>query len=174
MNETQALPGDANLDGRVDATDLNRVGLNWRGTGKTWTQGDFTGDGNVDAADLNVLALNWRRGVAAPAVADGLPARRVPRAPLAHGYGVAIDAVMAVADDIAQESDLKLLPASLTTAEDAASEIVNAVSVNDTSFVRRHRHRLVQGPANWQVATDDAREPHAEFASLVDSLLANS
>ncbi len=86
------IPGDANLDGRVDAADLNILGLNWRGTDKTWAEGDFTRDGNVDAADLNELALNWRSGVAAQALAAkgapenvGLP--RVPRAPLAVADG---------------------------------------------------------------------------------------
>jgi hypothetical protein len=35
--------GDANLDGRVDATDLNAVGLSWRADDVTsWGQGDFT------------------------------------------------------------------------------------------------------------------------------------
>jgi hypothetical protein len=62
-------PGDANLDGRVDAADLNVVALNWRGNNKTWTQGDFTGDGIVDAADLNELALNWQSGVEGQALA---------------------------------------------------------------------------------------------------------
>ena len=62
------IPGDANRDDRVDAADLNIIGLNWRGTEKTWVKGDFTGDGLVDAADLNVLALNWRYGVETPEV----------------------------------------------------------------------------------------------------------
>jgi hypothetical protein len=73
------IRGDANLDYRVDAADLNAVAIQWRDTGTSWASGDFTGDGNTDTADLNVLALNWRKGaVAAAAVAD-----RIPRAPLA-------------------------------------------------------------------------------------------
>ena len=56
--------GDTNLDGRVNATDLNSLALNWRATDATsWGQGDFNGDGNVNATDLNELALNWRSGV---------------------------------------------------------------------------------------------------------------
>ncbi len=82
------LPGDANLDGRVDAQDLNIIALNWRGTEKTWAEGDFTRDGNVDAADLNALALNWQSGVTAQALAakrtgEDLGLARLPRAPLA-------------------------------------------------------------------------------------------
>ena len=61
------IPGDANEDGRVDAADLNILGLNWQGSGKTRAEGDFTGDGFVNAADLNVLGLNWQTGVAAAA-----------------------------------------------------------------------------------------------------------
>jgi hypothetical protein len=54
--------GDANLDGVVNATDLNALALNWQQPSALWTGGDFTGDGFVDSADLNVLAVNWRNG----------------------------------------------------------------------------------------------------------------
>ena len=67
------LRGDANLDGSVDAADLNALALNWRGSGAAWSEGDFTGEGNVDATDLNSLALNWRSSVrlaAAPSVPE--------------------------------------------------------------------------------------------------------
>ena len=60
----QFLPGDANNDGRVDAVDLNIIGLNWQQSNKVRSEGDLTGDGIVDAADLNLLGLNWQNGVA--------------------------------------------------------------------------------------------------------------
>ncbi len=66
--------GDANVDGRVDAADLNAVGLNWRGNISGWENGNFNGDNIVDAADLNVLALNWQNGVPAAAAAVPEPA----------------------------------------------------------------------------------------------------
>ncbi len=73
---------DANLDGRVDAVDLNQIGLHWRTAGGAgWATGDFNGDGRVTAGDLNILGLNWRNGVAVGLV--GAPNQRVPRAPLA-------------------------------------------------------------------------------------------
>ena len=59
--------GDANLDGKVDAQDLNSVGVNWQQSPATWSQGDFTADGMVGPADLNLLGLNWRSS--APTVA---------------------------------------------------------------------------------------------------------
>ena len=61
------IDGDINMDGRVDATDLNIIGLNWQMDGKTAEEGDLTGDGVVNAADLNILGLNWQAGAAAPA-----------------------------------------------------------------------------------------------------------
>ncbi|MHC5112596.1 MAG: lamin tail domain-containing protein, partial [Planctomycetota bacterium] len=60
--------GDANLDGKVDAMDLNQVGINWqRMDGAGWSNGDFTGDGAVSAQDLNLIGINWRNGEAAAA-----------------------------------------------------------------------------------------------------------
>ena len=60
---TAARPGDANLDGRVDAGDLNEVAINWQGEDRGWREGDFNGDGVVDAGDLNLVAVNWQFGV---------------------------------------------------------------------------------------------------------------
>ena len=54
------LAGDSDLDGKVDAMDLNSLALNWRQDSALWSTGDFNADGMVNAADLNGLALNWR------------------------------------------------------------------------------------------------------------------
>ena len=67
------LTGDSDLNGTVDATDLNALALHWQATDNhNWTSGNFSTAGNpgVNAADLNVLALNWRGSSAAarPAV----------------------------------------------------------------------------------------------------------
>lgn len=70
------LMGDANGNGRVDATDLNIVGQNWLGVGN-WSDGDFTGDGIVDAADLNVLGANWLSEVTTPIPGDATGDGRV-------------------------------------------------------------------------------------------------
>ncbi len=82
----ETLWGDATNDGRVDAGDLNQIGLNWRQTVcGGWADGDFNGDSFIDAADLNVIGVNWLIS-AAPQAADtalienqGLVAR-TPRA----------------------------------------------------------------------------------------------
>ncbi len=66
--------GDSNLDGMVDAGDLNNLALNWQSPSTTsWALGDFTGDGNTNAADLNLLALNWRSGQQAANSAASVP-----------------------------------------------------------------------------------------------------
>ncbi len=61
--------GDANLDGTVDAGDLNAVGLNWQESVEGWSLGDFTADGLVDASDLNDVGLNWQKTASAAATA---------------------------------------------------------------------------------------------------------
>ena len=58
------LLGDANLDGTVNASDLNALGQNWLGNPSAWQRGDFTADGTVDANDLNQLARNWQASIA--------------------------------------------------------------------------------------------------------------
>ena len=62
--------GDTNLNGTVEATDLNSLALNWLSTDDSlsWSGGDFNGDHTVDATDLNELALNWLHGAASEGV----------------------------------------------------------------------------------------------------------
>ena len=64
------LHGDSNLDGSVDATDLNNLALNWRMEVARWSAGDFKPDGVVDSGDLNELALNWRRAIPTASAAN--------------------------------------------------------------------------------------------------------
>ena len=59
----QALPGDANLDGKVDINDLTIVLANYGQTGMTWTQGEFTGDGTVDINDLTIVLAHYGQSV---------------------------------------------------------------------------------------------------------------
>jgi hypothetical protein len=57
--------GDANLDGKVDVTDLGAMATDWQSSG-VWTDGDFNYDGFVDVSDLGILATNWQAGVGSP------------------------------------------------------------------------------------------------------------
>jgi hypothetical protein len=58
--------GDANLDGKVDVTDLGRLATSWQTGGLAWSAGDFTYDSLVDVSDLGLLASNWQAGVGSP------------------------------------------------------------------------------------------------------------
>ena len=79
LTSNDPVPGDANNDGRVDATDLNTLGIHWQQEVFGASHGDFNDDGRVNAEDLNLLALNWRAGTGAnaPVAAAPAPARRV-------------------------------------------------------------------------------------------------
>jgi hypothetical protein len=52
----QAVPGDLNGDGLVNAIDLSLLLGAWGTSGP----GDINGDGLVGAADLSILLSNWR------------------------------------------------------------------------------------------------------------------
>ena len=64
---TQTIPGDANLDGRVDINDLTIVLANYGKTGQTWTQGAMDGDptGTVNINDLTIVLASYGDTVAA-------------------------------------------------------------------------------------------------------------
>ncbi|MGD9126662.1 MAG: dockerin type I domain-containing protein [Planctomycetia bacterium] len=65
------IPGDANHDDQVDASDATILAGNWQaGPGATWEMGDFNGDGYVDASDATILAGNWQAGTGAAAVPE--------------------------------------------------------------------------------------------------------
>jgi hypothetical protein len=54
------LLGDANLDRRVDVTDLGTLASHWQQSPRVFSQGDFNYDAVVDIADLGILASNWQ------------------------------------------------------------------------------------------------------------------
>jgi probable HAF family extracellular repeat protein len=56
---TPALPGDANLDGKVDINDLTIVLAHYNQSGTTWAGGEFTGDGTVDINDLTIVLAHY-------------------------------------------------------------------------------------------------------------------
>lgn len=60
-----ALPGDANLDGFVDVSDLGILAGNWTNQAG-WRTADFNADGIVDISDLGILAGNWQQQQLAP------------------------------------------------------------------------------------------------------------
>lgn len=74
------LLGDSDLDGDVDAEDLNAVGINWQNAEQTnWTRGNFVNNEGtgVDANDLNGVGINWQGSVAPAANAVPEPSSAV-------------------------------------------------------------------------------------------------
>lgn len=61
-------PGDANLDGKVDFSDLVILARHYGMTGATLADGDFDGDGKVGFEDLVTLARNYGTASASPPV----------------------------------------------------------------------------------------------------------
>ena len=67
------LLGDANLDGTVNALDLNKLGQSWLASPNAWQWGDFNADGIVDGGDLNELAQNWLMSISTAASTERVP-----------------------------------------------------------------------------------------------------
>jgi hypothetical protein len=60
------LLGDANLDRKVDISDLGILATNWQKSDRTFSGGDFDYDGDVDVNDLGMLATGWQQQLAVP------------------------------------------------------------------------------------------------------------
>jgi hypothetical protein len=59
--------GDANLDGKIDLFDFNRLASNFGGTiGKVWSDGDFNYDSQTNLTDFNLLAGNFGLSATGP------------------------------------------------------------------------------------------------------------
>ena len=67
------LLGDADLDGSVNASDLDALGQNWLGHPNTWQLGDFNADGTVNAGDLNEIGQNWLASIPVAASPESVP-----------------------------------------------------------------------------------------------------
>jgi hypothetical protein len=79
------LPGDSNVDGAVDLTDLTALAGSYGiVTGGLWNLGDFDLDGDVDLVDLTVLATYYNGG-AQQAMADFQTLTSVPEPATAAG-----------------------------------------------------------------------------------------
>jgi hypothetical protein len=61
--------GDADLSGRVDLADFNRLATHFNDPG-FWTDGDFNYDGQVNLIDFNLLAANFNQSAGPDGVVD--------------------------------------------------------------------------------------------------------
>ncbi len=70
VKEGLRIPGDANLDYKVNEDDAATIAANWLSTVegdstlKLWKQGDFNADFMVNDIDATMMAANWQYGVA--------------------------------------------------------------------------------------------------------------
>lgn len=82
---TRALYGDANLDGKVNFTDLVTLAAHYgKLSGASWDLGDFNYDGKVNFTDLVTLAANYGAGTAPATPTGALALPRLRFAPLAR------------------------------------------------------------------------------------------
>jgi hypothetical protein len=83
------VPGDANLDGKVDFADLLILAQNYGSTTNVgWRQGDFNGDGKVTFADLLVLAQHYGQTI------DNLPVPQFVQVPDPSGAPLLLAAAL--------------------------------------------------------------------------------
>ncbi len=68
-----AIPGDATLDGVVDANDMTIVLSNYGMSNASWEQGDFTGSGTVDINDFTLVMCSFGRSASSAAGPQAAP-----------------------------------------------------------------------------------------------------
>jgi hypothetical protein len=99
--------GDANVDGRVDVTDLGLLATNFNDpSGALWDEGDFSGDGNVDVSDLGVLATNFNRTFAGAAALN-------PRGPATFADAMALPQFAGLAAAVPEPGGVALIAAGV-------------------------------------------------------------
>ena len=147
-----ALPGDANLDGAVDAIDLDIWNAHrWTGC-SGWGRSDFNGDGVTDGSDFNIWN-DHRFMPAAQAAVDfvsriprgALPVKRVELSPLA---AIAIPQTWQVDNNNAE------LPSNVTQL------------ANDLSLSARNHHevKLSSPPRKVGQSSSSRRQLHETHA----------
>ena len=164
------LSGDANLDGRVDAADLNVVGRNWRQSTKGWCGGDFTADGVVDPDDLNELAVNWQQDATIATAANPVTMPpRTPRAALARFIAPTIDVGRRTPESLLRGLQQEDINDHLTTSRIAATNLRETARVRQTRFDSFRRERPL--PTSEMTPTNEVLD--AAWPALIDQMHAN-
>lgn len=160
------LQGDANLDGRVNVSDLNIVGVAWLSDVRGWCAGDFTANGRVEVSDLNRVGVSWQLDVSGDAAAASVG--RTPRAPLA-AHIAAPDKVEAVVDVVFAQQ----LSKSLKSPVDPPHVVPPKRIITDSrEGLKRLRHSQVGRSQTVGENSDDQGETTAiNDVDIVDLLL---
>jgi RHS repeat-associated protein len=161
------LPGDGNLDGKVDGEDFT-LWMDHRFADETgWATGDYNLDGSTDARDFQLWNSNKFQQIAAPEGA-ALSESRPVRAPL-QGEAVALDAF---SPRLATASSIKTLDASAAnrsdTTYDDAGFYPPAISLQLAKYRSQQRDRR----AKLLPLSHEAHR-NVEWQSLIDKVLSD-
>jgi hypothetical protein len=88
--QNTALPGDANLDGTVDLTDLSTVLNHFGAATSSWLDGNFDNAGTVDLTDLADVLNNFGTGSTGGAVEGSVAAPEAGTLGLAGTMGITL------------------------------------------------------------------------------------
>ena len=81
----EIMPGDANVDGKVDINDLTIVLAHYNQRAD-WSEGDFIGDGTVDINDLTIVLAHYGQTAAGAGIST-VPEPEHPGGPRAGAVG---------------------------------------------------------------------------------------
>jgi hypothetical protein len=147
-------PGDANLDGEVDAIDFGIWQATLFSAVPAWSRGDFNADGFVDGADFNIWNENKFRNVAA---APSTKPMGIPAAPARHDERWPVRDVLVLemrfsnstldASVSSQLAEAQLAQYNrLTSGEDGTNSITDSRVAWRYTSAGRERHSSGAGP----------------------------
>jgi hypothetical protein len=145
--------GDANLDGAVDATDLQAWTNHAFTSGGGWSQFDFNGDGVTDASDFNIWNANKFQSSAASRA--NVSRRSAPRAALSTA---AVIQAIPVVDEAFKHSASELKAVVFHTPRD--TDHLHAVDVGQLRSYRalQSSNVLRRGRVEERASSDQGHE----------------
>ena len=157
------LPGDADLDGSVDASDWVPFNEHFgTAAGATWLQGDFDGDGDVDAADATLLNDYFGQQVD-PAVPPGTLGQLQAETPAAEAEAASAPAP-AAARPCLPEMPGPMPSSFVTTLREPLS--LTRAGVSEATAAARQRLLALAGAAEAYRRTAVARPGPVATSSL--------
>jgi len=170
-DDREPTPGDANLDGKVDALDAAVLAAHWlQPGGAAWTDGDFNGDHRVDDLDASILAAHWRYVPGTGGQADE-PAASEPNTDLRFIGPRPRPASTSAPRRLLSPAQKSLaapsvLPVAPPTASSAPASSTNESLATKSRTAREavlrkipHQGELLYGPLAWAFGLQSARQP---------------
>ncbi len=147
-----ALYADANLDGVVNFSDLNKVLTNYNNTGMSWSQGDFNYDGVVSLNDLNKVLTNYGENGPVTLTLAALASVDTPAIPAPIGADSA-----AIAEPAVSAQPVAVVGSASETVPSQTDLVANVATADQgSSFVVRPPASAVYGvwPNGFRIAAD--------------------